>query len=171
MAIKYIRKRQEYVGLSTDSKTELTTNGSVIYYTDLKTREIYNNGSWTEYIENITQPLYVQLTNYEISITKNITNVVTVDDTVGGTVILAENSDRVSFEIQNEGMVNVFIAFGEDPTTSNYSKNIPSASLQKAGDGGELKDDHLFAPWKGSVKGITNPEETTTLVIFEKIKV
>ena len=53
MAIKYIPRPSNYVGLSTDDKTIIQTEGSIIYYTDTKVREVYNNGAWTEYVENV----------------------------------------------------------------------------------------------------------------------
>ena len=49
MAINKVQPTQWYVGLSTDSKAGIATNGSVVYYTDTKSSEIYNNGVWTDY--------------------------------------------------------------------------------------------------------------------------
>ena len=53
MAIKHIARQYDYIGLSTDDKTIISTEGAVIYYTDTQKREIYHNGNWTEYLDNV----------------------------------------------------------------------------------------------------------------------
>ena len=53
MAIKHIARQYDYVGLSTDDKNIIATEGAVIYYTDTQKREIYHDGSWTEYLDNV----------------------------------------------------------------------------------------------------------------------
>jgi hypothetical protein len=59
LAIKYIPKFHEYIGESTDDKSIIATDGSIIYYTDTKKREVYNNGEWTEYLVNVDADIQV----------------------------------------------------------------------------------------------------------------
>ncbi len=59
MAIKYIPKFHEYIGLSTDDKSGIATDGAIIYYTDTVTREIFHNGAWTQYIVNVNTELEI----------------------------------------------------------------------------------------------------------------
>ena len=46
MAIKHIARQYDYIGLSTDDKTSITTEGAVIYYVDTKKTQVYHNGNW-----------------------------------------------------------------------------------------------------------------------------
>ena len=120
-------------------------------------------------LENIRDLLtlaYNLLTNNTTPV-KQETNVITVTDE--STQILAANSNRVSLELQNEGIANVFLGFGENPTTDDYSKNIPPASLLKNGDGGEYVDDNPHYVWKGAVYGICISGLQSDIVIMEKI--
>lgn len=52
MAIKYVPRFNEYVGLSTDDKTVIAQDNNIVYYTDTKKREIYSGGVWSEYVLN-----------------------------------------------------------------------------------------------------------------------
>jgi hypothetical protein len=52
MAIKFVPKFQEYVGLSTDDKSWLLQEGAVVYYTDSRCREVYHNGVWSDFVNS-----------------------------------------------------------------------------------------------------------------------
>ena len=53
MAIKYNAHRREYVGLSSDDKSIIATEGSIIYYTDTENHEILHDGNWFPYITSV----------------------------------------------------------------------------------------------------------------------
>jgi hypothetical protein len=46
MAIKHIAKKYEYIGLSTDDKSDIMTEGATIYYIDKGYAQKYHNGTW-----------------------------------------------------------------------------------------------------------------------------
>ena len=104
-----------------------------------------------------------------ITFTKNTTNIVEIDTTEGGTVILDANLNRVSLHIQNIGTIPILIAFGEDPTIDNFSINIPGGSGIRTGDGGAYEDNHPFYVFKGQIKGLVETS-TTKVCILEKTK-
>ena len=58
MAIKFAPNYQEYVCLSTDDKSALTENNTIVYYTDTKVRQIYNGVSWIDYVLNVDTSEY-----------------------------------------------------------------------------------------------------------------
>lgn len=79
---------------------------------------------------------------------------VSVDDTAGGTQVLAENTARRSFLISNEGSEDVLIRFGGDPS-------FPSTGHKLAAGGNLLYDKR--AP-QDEIKAITNSSSTTLFV-------
>ena len=53
MAIKHIARQYDYIGLSTDDKTSITTEGATIYYVDKGKSQVYHNGSWHDKFESV----------------------------------------------------------------------------------------------------------------------
>jgi len=111
----------------------------------------------------------VEILDNFVPISKNSTNLVTVDTTTGGTTIVDSNQLRVGIIIQNQGTNPVLLSFGEDTSTTNYSLILPGASGVRLGDGGAFSDMDNNWIWKGSIKGIV--ESGSSIVsILEKTK-
>lgn len=53
MAIKHIARQYDYVGLSTDDKSQIITEGATIYYVDKGKSQIYHSGSWHDKFESV----------------------------------------------------------------------------------------------------------------------
>lgn len=55
MAIKHVAKQYDYIGLSTDDKSSITTEGATIYYVDTGEMGVYHDGIWQNK-KNLTNP-------------------------------------------------------------------------------------------------------------------
>ena len=53
MAIKHIARQYDYIGLSTDDKTNITTEGATIYYVDKGKSQVYHDSSWHDKFESV----------------------------------------------------------------------------------------------------------------------
>ena len=51
MALKHIAKKYDYIGLSTDDKSKITTEGATIYYVDTGESQKYHSGTWYDDLE------------------------------------------------------------------------------------------------------------------------
>ena len=96
--------------------------------------------------------------------TKSATNLVSVDTTVGGTVILAANSNRISARIHNQDSQPVLISYEDTASIAVYSEMLAGASGVRTGDGGFLS----YPEWKGQIRGITEAG-STVVSVFEKV--
>ena len=119
----------------------------------------------TEILEDLFDKTLNALIVKPISTTnKSSTNLVQVDTTVNGTTILSANANRVQVFIQNQSSQPVLIAFGENPSISNYSLILSGSSGTRVGDGGSYVTD----TWKGEIKGIVE-NGTADITIFEEV--
>ena len=96
--------------------------------------------------------------------TKSATNLIPVDATVGGTVILAANSNRISARIHNQDSQPVLISYEDTASITVYNEVLSGASGVRTGDGGFLS----YPEWKGQIRGITEAG-STVVSIFEKV--
>lgn len=75
-------------------------------------------------------------------------------NTVDGTAetVLAANSSRKRFMLQNVGTTKIYIAFGATPTTSNYHLALPAGGSQNDGSSPVYTDEM----WTGNVQAISS---------------
>lgn len=95
---------------------------------------------------------------------KSSTNLVTINDTEGGTSIVSANANRVRLIIQNQDSQAVLLSFDEDASVANYSMTLSGTSGVRTGDGGT----YATESWKGSINGFTETG-STVLSIFEEV--
>ena len=85
---------------------------------------------------------------------------VTVDATVGGTVIAKKNKDRLSITLQNVGTEPCILRFGGNPTNTEYNHILGVDSAARAGNGGSI----TLCNYTGEIKGLTEANSTVIAV-------
>jgi len=156
MAFEMIEKYRIYHCESGDiKKTDNIEEGSWLFETDTRNRYFFNGTTWVPFSDTISQ-----IPTDE----KSITNLVTVDDTAGGTLIVSASNDRIRLIIQNQDTQPVLLSFGEDTSTTSFSLVLSGASGVRTGDGGSFTTE----AWKGQLKGLA--ETGSTIVsVFEEV--
>ena len=156
MAFEMIEKYRIYHCESGDvKKTDEIDEGSWLFETDTRNKYIFNGTAWVIFSDSFS-PI--------ATTTKSATNLIPVDATVGGTVILAANSSRISARIHNQDSQPVLISYENTASITVYNEVLAGASGVRAGDGGFLS----YPEWKGQIRGITEAG-STVVSIFEKV--
>ena len=86
---------------------------------------------------------------------------VTVDTTVGGTVIAAAAASRKSITLQNNGTEPCIIRLGGNPTNAAYNFVLSESTGARDGLGGSI----TLNTWKGAIKGLTEANSTVISVL------
>ena len=156
MAFEMIEKYRIYHCESGDvKKTDNIEEGSWLFETDTRNKYKFNGTAWVIFSDS-SSPI--------ATTTKSATNLITVDDTVNGTEIVASNSSRIKVTLQNQDSQPVLVSFGENTSITSYSITLSGASGVRTGDGGS----YIAENWKGQIKGLT--EAGSTIVsVFEEV--
>jgi len=88
---------------------------------------------------------------------------VTVDTTVGGTVIAAANTSRKYIVLQNNGTIACIVRLGGDPTNAAYNFVLAPATAARDGKGGSITIDL----YQGAIKGLT--ESSSTIISVTEV--
>lgn len=128
MAISYWSTKADYIGLSTDDKTPYNSQeGAIIYYTDLKKKQINHGGVWVDYVEatsitNGSLPNQVQ----EITVVAGLA----ITDTSSHSYVINTSTigGRKSFIIVNTLNQTASVTFYGGTATSLPSSPLGSAT-------------------------------------------
>jgi hypothetical protein len=120
MAIKHIAKKYEYIGLSTDDKSIIETEGAEIFYADTGLTERYYNGTW------IPAPSPTTV----IGDGENTADIIETNGNMGLVVISPNHNSTLNTSSTPLDGDGVFTGTGED--TTNYADLIITVKSDQA---------------------------------------
>jgi hypothetical protein len=114
---------------------------------------------------NVADMIETLYNNQKPSTSISSTDLVSVDTTSGGTVIVSANSSRRKIIIQNQGLVPVLLNFGDSVSVTSYRLILSPGSGVRVGDGASWESES----YKGEIKGLTESSSANISVLEEEI--